>query len=134
MSRSTIIKVGITEGRKLDVTRPVGAEIHTLMDGETDGTRYLSAAVTRVGPGVTLKPVHSHRDIEEIVHVVQGTGEIWMEGATCAIKQGDSVLYPANSRHTVTNTGTDTLVLLCVFSTPQYRKPGAYVTHENEGP
>lgn len=41
------------------------------------------------------------------------------------------VLWPFNSKHTVRNTSARTLVLLCVFSTPHYRKEGAYLTHED---
>ena len=132
MPRNGIVKVGIDEGRKLDVTRPAGAEITMIMDGETQSTTHLSENVTRVKPGVTLEPVHSHRDIEEIVYVLEGQGRAWIDGSTCKIKTGDSVLYPPNSKHTVTNTGTGTLVLLCFFSTSEYRKPGAYLTHEGE--
>ena len=49
-----------------------------IMDGET-GTVCLSKNVTRVKPGVTLRPCHSHRDIEEIVYVIDGKGEVWIE-------------------------------------------------------
>jgi len=131
MSDNRIVKVGIDEGKKLDITHPAGAEISMIMDGETVGTTYLSENVTRIKPGITLKPVHSHRDIEEITYVLAGEGEVWLEGSTCKIQKGDSVLYPPNSAHTVTNTGTDPLILLCFFSSPQFRKAGAYVTHED---
>ena len=132
MGSSSLVKVGIDEGRKLEVTRPVGAEISMIMDGETAGTVHLSECLTKVKPGITLKPYHSHKDIEEIIYVIEGEGEVWVEGSTCEIKKGDSVLYAPNSKHTVTNTGTGTLVLLCFFSSPQYRKPGAYITYEGD--
>lgn len=127
-----VIKVGIDDGKKIKVTQPVGAEISIIMDGETVGTKYLTENVTRVKPGVILKPSHSHKDIEEIIHVLGGKGEVWIESHTCKIKKGDSVLFPANSRHTVRNTGTVMLVLLCFFSSPQFRKEGSYLTHGND--
>jgi len=131
MSNPKIIKVALNDARRLNVTKPVGAEISMIIDGETSGATYLSENITRVQPGVTLKPVHSHVDIEEVVFVLEGEGEAWVDGATCKIEKGDSVLYPPNSKHTVTNTGTGTLSLLCFFSDPKYRKDGAYLTHED---
>jgi quercetin dioxygenase-like cupin family protein len=130
MEQNKIVKVPLDGGKKLNITFPIGAQVSMLMDAQTVGTRYLTENVTRVAPGLTLQPCHSHKDIEEIVYVVAGEGEIWIDGDTCKIKSGDSVLYPPNSRHTVKNTGSETLVLLCFFSSPSYRKDGAYSTHQ----
>jgi len=132
MSTRSIVKVGLNEGKKMPVKHPAGAEISILMDGETAGTAYLTENVTKVKPGVTLKPVHSHKNIEEIVYVLEGEGEVWVDGSTCKIKPGDSVLFPADSKHTVRNTGRGTLALLCFFSSPRFRKEGAYLTHESD--
>ncbi len=126
-----IFKVGLKEGKKISVKHPVGVDISMMMDGETAGTEYLTENITRIEPGLTLRPPHSHKNIEEIIYVIEGEGEAWIEGETCKIKKGDSLLWPANSIHTVRNTGDSTLVLLCVFSTPHYRKEGAYLTHES---
>ena len=127
-----IYKVSMNEGTKLDVKYPIGVDITIMMDGETGGTRYLTENITRIKPGLTLRPAHSHKDIEEITYVVEGEGEVWIEGETSKIKKGDSILWPVNAKHTVRNTGKEALVLLCVFSTPHYRKEGAYIKHEDE--
>jgi len=131
MSTRQIVKVGLDGGKKIAVKNPVGADVSIIMDGQTVGTMYLTENVTRVKPGVTLKPCHSHRNIEEIVYVIEGEGEVWIDGRTCKIKEEDSVLFPPNTVHTVRNMGTTTLSLLCFFSTPEYRKKGAYITYEN---
>ena len=132
MSGSRTVKVGLSEGRKIAVKHPAAAEISILMDGDTVGTRYLTENLTRIGPGLALPHPHSHTDIEEIVFVLEGEGEIWMDGDTFAVTQGDSVFYPPGSKHTVRNTGDTTLALLCFFSTPHYRQEGAYVTYDDE--
>ena len=130
MVENKIVKIPLDGGKDLNVTFPIGARVSMLMDAQTVGTRCLTENVTRVAPGVTLQPCHSHHDIEEIVYVVAGEGVIWVDGETGKIKAGDSVLYPPNSKHTVKNTGTETLTLLCFFSNPNYRKDGAYSTHQ----
>ncbi len=129
MDNPTII--GPAQRRKIEVKHPAGVAIEMLMDAETGGSEKLSMNISRVKPGVTLRPAHSHAGIEELVYVQAGKGEIWIEGKTAPITAGDVVLYPADSMHTVTNTGTKELSLLCVFSTASYRKPGAYRTHED---
>jgi len=131
MSAQKIIKVGLNEGKKIRVKTPAGANISIIMDRETGGTTYLTENMTIINPGVTLQPSHSHVNIEEIVFVLEGEGEVWVDGKTCKIQKGDSVLFPANSKHTTRNTGIEPLVLLCFFSTPQYRKEGAYEKHDN---
>ncbi len=130
MSIQQIVKVGLDEGNKIRVKDPAGADISIIMDSETVGTRYLTENVTRVKPGVTLQPCHSHRDIEEIIYVIEGQGEVWIDEKTCRIEKGDSVLFACNSKHTVKNEGKDALVLLCFFSSPCYRKKGDYITHK----
>ena len=130
MPNRKIIKVSPDQGRKLIVKEPAGAEISMIIDGQSEGAKYLSENITKIKPGVTLKPVHSHKDIEEIIYVIQGCGEVWVEGQSCKIKKGDSVFFPANSIHTTKNTGTGELSLLCLFSSPHFRKEGMYRTHE----
>ena len=133
MSNRKIAKVGLNEGRKIIVKNPFGAEITMIIDGDGTESKYSTLCMTKIKPDVTLKPAHSHKDIEEIVYVLEGQGEVWVEGQSCKIKKGDSVLFPANSIHTTRNTGSSELSLLCFFSSPQYRREGAYCTHEGAG-
>ena len=130
MSNQKIVKVSLNEGRKIIVKNPVGAEITMIIDAEGAESQYSTLCVSKLKPGVTLKPAHSHKDIEEIIHVLEGQGEVWIEGQVCKIKKGDSMLFPANSIHSTKNTGSGDLSLLCFFSSSQYRKEGAYCTHE----
>lgn len=127
-----IVRVHITEGKKMNVKPSVGVDICLLMDGEEpDANTYLTSVVTTLKPGFQLRPVHSHKDIEEITYVVEGKGQFWIDGETCEISKGDLILEPANSKHTVKNVGGDSLVLLCFFSSPNYRKKGCYITYKD---
>ena len=126
-----IVKVNILGGKKQSVKYPIGVDLSILMNKNTVGTKYLTEIITRVRPGLLLKPCHSHKDIEEIVYVVKGKGKAWIDGEVCEVSEGDSLLFPANSKHMVKNTGKITLELLCFFSSPDYRKKGLYITHED---
>jgi mannose-6-phosphate isomerase-like protein (cupin superfamily) len=59
---------------------------------------------------------HSHREMEEVIYVVKGSGEAWVDGDVAPINVGDAILIPAGARHMMVNTGSKPLELFCAFS------------------
>ncbi|GAB4526933.1 MAG: hypothetical protein Kow0063_01700 [Anaerolineae bacterium] len=108
-----------------------GRQLQWLVTPETIGAEKISMAVMDCPPGSTVRPLHSHRDIEEILFILEGEGEAWVDGEVASFKQGDAVLLPANSRHMVRNTGTTSLRTCSIFSPPT--SPDTYVLYEDEG-
>jgi quercetin dioxygenase-like cupin family protein len=108
-----------------------GRELQWLVTPETIGAENISMAVMDCPPGSTVRPLHSHRDIEEILYILEGQGEAWVDGEVAPFKQGDAVLFPANSKHMVRNTGTTSLRTCSIFSPPT--TPDSYALHEGEG-
>jgi mannose-6-phosphate isomerase-like protein (cupin superfamily) len=127
----SIVKVPINGGVKGVIKYPLEVNVSFLMDKRTVGTKYLTELLNVMKPGLTLNPVHSHKNIEEIAYVLEGDGKVWIDGEICDIRQGDSVLFPANSKHSVKNSGKVPLKLLCFFSSSNYREQGKYITHEH---
>ena len=82
----------------------------------------LSLVVTTFPIGGVQKPVHAHITAEEVIYVVQGQGEVWVDGSTLTIGPEDVILILPGTRHTVKNTGNEELVLVCAFSTCDFRK------------
>jgi mannose-6-phosphate isomerase-like protein (cupin superfamily) len=108
-----------------------GRELQWLVTPETIGAEKISMAVMDCPPGSTVRPLHSHRDIEEILFILEGEGEAWVDGEVAPFKQGDAVLFPANSKHMVRNTGTTSLRTCSIFSPPT--SPDSYSLYEDEG-
>ena len=48
---------------------------------------------------------HSHRGMEEVIFVQDGTGKAWVNGEVEKIATGDTILIPAGTRHMMINTG-----------------------------
>lgn len=69
-------------------------------------------------PGDQARGPHLHRGYEECIYVLRGTGVTQSESGDIAIKPGDIVLIPPGEKHMTRNTGTEPLVLLCFFPTP----------------
>ncbi|MEA3022774.1 MAG: hypothetical protein QOK01_1626, partial [Alphaproteobacteria bacterium] len=68
-------------------------------------------------PGAARGP-HLHRDFEEVIYVLSGTGTTRAESGEIALQPGEIVLIPAGEKHMTLNTGAEPLVLLCFFPVP----------------
>ena len=69
-------------------------------------------------PGETLRGPHLHHGYEECIYVLKGEGRTLSESGELSIKPGDVVLVPPEEKHVTRNTGSEPLVLLCFFPTP----------------
>jgi mannose-6-phosphate isomerase-like protein (cupin superfamily) len=108
-----------------------GRGLQWLVTPETIGAEKISMAVMDCPAGSTVRPLHSHRDIEEILFILEGQGEAWVDGEVAQFKQGDAVLFPINSKHMVRNTGSTPLRTCSIFSPPT--SPDSYSLYEGEG-
>ena len=61
-------------------------------------------------------PVHYHPNCEEVLYVISGQGVQSYDGRTILLKAGMTIRIPANVKHNMANTGTETLRTLVSFS------------------
>lgn len=69
---------------------------------------------------VTLQPgkghdFHKHPDQEEVIYVVSGGVEQWLDQERKHLNSGDSLFIPADTVHASFNVGTDPVVLLAIL-------------------
>jgi len=69
-------------------------------------------------PGTQL-PMVKH-ETEEVAIVIEGTGELQMEGRTVSYKPGDALHIPAGVWHAVVNNGSEDVVMVFGFPHPDY--------------
>ena len=50
---------------------------------------------------------HQHDDIEEIMYVIKGEGEVHDEDGSYPYQPGTVAIFPANTQHKITNTTDD---------------------------
>ena len=80
--------------------------------------RY-SLAHARVAPGATTLP---HRlNNSEVYYILEGEGEMTIDGEKGALKPGSTVYIPPESMQFVKNTGPGELVFICIVD-PAWRK------------
>jgi quercetin dioxygenase-like cupin family protein len=72
---------------------------------------------------------HVHPHSEEVVHVVAGTGHVWIDGRREAVGPGDVVHVPAGAAHaTIPDAGSD-MALVCFFPHPDLSANLTVTTH-----
>jgi mannose-6-phosphate isomerase-like protein (cupin superfamily) len=69
-------------------------------------------------PGVGA-PTHQHPDgLEEVIMVLEGTAEFWVDGEHHELAAGDAIVLPPYCWHGFKNNGTEPLRVLAIFSAP----------------
>ncbi len=76
-----------------------------------------SIALATVKPGKkTLK--HIHEAAAEFYYITRGNGTIQLNSRKESVEENTLIYMPAKTRHTVTNTGKEDLLILCICNPP----------------
>jgi mannose-6-phosphate isomerase-like protein (cupin superfamily) len=62
-------------------------------------------------------PTHLHA-VEEVLTVLEGEAEFWIEDERTALSAGQSVIVPAGRKHGFRNTGSSTLHVQATLAAP----------------
>jgi uncharacterized cupin superfamily protein len=129
--------------QRAEASQPTGASaqrFHVERSSLTErmGLTTLGINVTRVAPGKTAYPFHSHRCNDELFYILGGDGELRLGDARHAVKPGDVIGCPKGgpeTAHQLINTGNEPLRYLSIDSNldpevceyPDSRKIGVWV-------
>ena len=61
-----------------------------------------------------------HDDVDQVISIVEGSGEAVLDDVPTQIGDGDLVLVPAGTKHNVRNVGSADLKLYTVYAPPQH--------------
>lgn len=90
---------------------------HVLMDAGELGSRNLSVTWLTV-PAGTKQTLRSHEESEQAYVVVRGAGTMSVAGDTQEVGEGDLILVPPATEHSVANDGDAELACLSIQSPP----------------
>lgn len=94
--------------------------IYQLLIGDDDGTTPVRLGIQTSQPGYVAS-VHSHPYME-ILHVLEGVAEAWIdgrEGEAVTLRTGDTVAFPADTRHSFRVIGDTVLRTLGTHASPK---------------
>ena len=103
-----------------------GSEIRELLAFRNSVIRHQSIAEARLLVGASTQE-HHHVRTEEIYYITHGTGRMRIEGEECDVKAGDAIAIPPGCKHKLSNTGDETLRLLCCCA-PAYEDEDTIIT------
>lgn len=95
-----------------------GRFIRWIADEKTLNPKYLSSCVIRVMPGEAVKPAHSHPEGEELIYIISGRGQAWVEGEVKPLEPGTAVLFQEKEVHMIRNVGSEEMKVVCFFAPP----------------
>ena len=75
---------------------------------------------------------HRHPTMEEIIYVVSGTAEQWVDREKRLLAAGDVAHIPMDVVHGTYNAGSDTLVFLAILSPARFEGPALIDVHQEE--
>jgi mannose-6-phosphate isomerase-like protein (cupin superfamily) len=90
---------------------------HALMDAGQLGSRNMSVTWLEI-PGGTEQTLRSDEGGEQVYVVVRGAGTMSVAGDTQDVGEGDLILVPPATDHSVANNGNEVLVCVSVQSPP----------------
>lgn len=124
------MSVKIASLKDIEPLHAPGRDLQWIVTPETIGAEQLSIAIMTCPPRSIVRPLHSHKGIEEVILILAGGGEAYVDGDKAFFKKGDAVLFPADSKHQVRNTGDEPLITASIFSAPT--NPDSYVVYEED--
>jgi len=100
----------------LPIRKTGSAEIKWVMNRE-HGATELTMGRTRMPPGCS-NPLHYHPNCEELLHVLKGEVDHYVEGMLIPmrLRDGDTVIIPRTLKHKATNVGSSTAEWIVCFS------------------
>ena len=89
-----------------------GSTIRVLLDAAHGGAAYQSLAEATLGPGQATER-HYHGETEEIYVVLEGVGEMEVDGSVSHVGPGDAILIPPGARHQIRADDAELRFLCC---------------------
>lgn len=74
---------------------------------------------------------HRHPALEEIIYVISGTAEQWVEREKRILRPGAMAHIPKDVVHGTYNAGDETLVFLAILSPAEFEGPALVEVHED---
>jgi len=95
-----------------------GRTLKWLITPQQQITSRFSMNSVVIKPGSTVKPAHSHPNMEEVIYIISGNGRVFIDNTVSELREGAVVLFKPGSVHMVRNDGDVDMKVLCFFTPP----------------
>jgi mannose-6-phosphate isomerase-like protein (cupin superfamily) len=84
-----------------------------------DTGKYTQAVIMSIPPGGEIGE-EVHPDTDQVLYLVQGRGEVVLDGKASPYEAGDLVLVAAGTKHNFVNKGHEDLKIITTYSPPHH--------------
>ena len=102
------------------------SEIREILAPRNSSIRRQSLAEARLLPGHSTDE-HYHIQTEEIYYILNGSGEMTIDGEKSHVRRHDGIAIPPGAKHRIINTGVEDLIFLCCC-VPAYENDDTVIT------
>ena len=88
-------------------------QIADLLNNDKSKDFDFSACIRRLKAGDSSQK-HSHKNSEELIYILSGTGILSIEDETSQIKKGDFIVIPKESPHFIENDGDEQIEIIAI--------------------
>ena len=120
----------VTEKEQHYEDTPWGPHTWLSRPGLTEAEELLLVRVHM--PAGEAHQFHRHPAMEEIIYVVSGTAEQWVDQEYRILKAGEAAHIPRDVVHGTYNAGSDTLVFLAILSPAKFEGPALVDVFQEE--
>ncbi|MDR8390194.1 cupin domain-containing protein [Aliifodinibius sp. S!AR15-10] len=106
---------------------------HWLSSPETTGSDQLLTVRVEVEAG-NGHPFHHHPNMDEIIYVLSGKAEQWLEEESKILEKDEAVFIPKKMVHATFNAGDEPLVFLAILSPAKDLEGSGMVDVSDEEP
>jgi len=96
-----------------------GGEIYKVVDTENSELKKVEIAMCIFAPGVIAK-LHYHKKMEEIYFILEGQGEIELDGKWYPVKTENSIPIPIGVKHRIKNTSDNNILKFLAINSPEW--------------
>ena len=114
MSRPVIVQESDCALETWSSGPPTGVTWRTLISGDRTESSSLTCGIAELTPDSSPR-LHRHAE-PELYYVLEGEGELTIDGSVSAVRAGTTAFIPGDTDHMLRNTGTQNLRLLYVFA------------------
>jgi mannose-6-phosphate isomerase-like protein (cupin superfamily) len=114
--------MSVIDANKVKSLSLPGRNIKVVASPNTCEVNEMVMCLTEIPQGSEL-PYHLHEVSSEVMYVTSGTGETVIDDEVIPISVGSTICVNKGSKHTVRNTGSANLNMVCTFSPAIDTKP-----------
>ena len=120
----------VTSTEKVVEGSPWGPHEWLCRPGLTDAEDLMLVRV--IMPADRAHQFHRHPAMEEIIYVISGTAEQWVDKVRMTLRPGDMAHIPRDVVHGTYNASKDPLVFLAILSPAKFEGPALIDVHTEE--